>query len=98
MTINEFRNEMMDDVRNEVRLELLNLLVRKTNKRLFQLIEELKVVAERRNDKFQKLCEENADTLAFQDWAQVFNERELSINGRISECDEFLRLLRSFNM
>lgn len=95
MIINQFRNEMMDDVRSEVRMELLDLLVRKTNKRLFQLTEGLKKVAERRNDEFQKLCNQNANTLAFQDWAQVFNEREVSINGRISECEEFLRLLRS---
>lgn len=95
MTIYEFRNEMMDDVRSEVRLELLDLLVRKTKKRLFQLTDELEVVSERRNDKFQKLCNQNADALAFKDWAQVFNEREASIKGRILECDEFLGLLRS---
>lgn len=93
MSINDFRREMIGDVRGEVCRELLDRLIQETNERKSNLKKQLEAAQQERQDKFYQLSQKKADALAFEDWSQVFREKEVEITSRLFECDEFLRML-----
>lgn len=60
MSINDFRREMIGDVRGEVCRELLDRLIQETNERKSNLKKQLEAAQQERQDKFYQLSQKKS--------------------------------------